>query len=336
MQGFTELRLDPLDRLPISLAAHQGATLLSLLADAFGQRSQGVPPRWRRLVRSAISKSPEAILGPLFAPGSSVIPDCVTPTACMPGGDVATLCAQIADLPPDTLLAELGAEFGTTVPERWRPVVDRPRHWLHAYAQLSQCVWREFEPVWKQAKPHIQREAERVGAAVLQGCADLVFQDLSPRFRLQDGSLYLPDPQADTFRLNGRRLVLVPIVSGPGASMFALDRPDLVWIGYPLPAIGRIWEASAGAPAPKADALSLVAGPLRAAILRAAAQSLTMGEVARLLGCSASNATHHCRQLADAGLIDRQQHGRHVRIRRTERGDAVVDLLSAIPASNCR
>ncbi len=327
MRGFTELRLDPLERVPVSLAAHQGATLLSLLADAFGRRSQGVSPRWRALVRAGISESPAAVLGPLFAPGSSVIPDCVTPTACMPGGDVATLCAQIADLPTDVLLAELEAEFGASVPERWRPVVDRPRQWLHAYARLSQGVWREFEPVWKQAQPHIRRETERVGAAVVQGCADLVFQDLSPRFRLRDGSLHLPDPQAGTFRLNGRRLVLVPIVSGPGASMFALDRPDLVWIGYPLPAVGRIWEASARTAAPRTDALSLLVGPLRAAVLRAAAQPLTMGQVARLLGCSAANATHHCRQLADAGLIERQRHGRHVRIRRTERGDAVVDLL---------
>ncbi|GAA2475347.1 hypothetical protein [Streptomyces longisporus] len=111
-----------------------------------------------------------------------------------------------------------------------------------------------------------------MGAAVLQGCADLVFQDLSPRFRLQGGSLHLPDRQAETFRLNRRWLVLVPIVSGPGASMFALDRSDPVRIAYRLSAIGRMWVAPAGAPAHTVDVLSLVVGPLRAAILRAPAQ----------------------------------------------------------------
>ncbi len=69
-------------------------------------------------------------------------------------------------------------------------------------------------------------------------------------------------------------------------------------------------------------------GQLRAAILRATAHSLTMGELAVLLNCSPANATHHCRHLVDAGLLARHREGRHVRISRTERGDAVVELLS--------
>ncbi|HEY8986554.1 MAG TPA: helix-turn-helix domain-containing protein [Streptomyces sp.] len=328
MRSHTELRLGPLDDVRISLAAHQSATLLSLVADVFGARSHGVPRRWRRLVRSAVPPSGAAVLTPLFAPGYSIIPDCVTPTGCLPDGDAASQFAQLTDLSPQTLLDELETEFGGTVPPQWRPVVDHPGRWLRGYADVLQRVWREFCPVWRTAEPYLRREAERVGAAVLQGCGEAVLQDLSGRFRLVGESLRLPDPQADTYALDGRRLLLVPIVSGPGASMFALDRPDLVWIGYPLPGVGRLWETSVTAPGPAKDPLALVVGPLRAAVLRGAAQPLTMGELAALLECSPANATHHCRQLADAGLLERHRQGRNVWISRTDRGTAVVELLS--------
>ncbi|MET8976887.1 helix-turn-helix domain-containing protein [Streptomyces sp. NPDC004539] len=328
MHSHTELRLGPLDEVRISLAAHQSATLLSLVADVFGARGHGVPRRWRELVRAAVPPAGAAVLRPLFAPGYSVIPDCVTPTACLPHGDAAFQFTQLTDLSPQTLLDELESEFGGTVPPQWRPVVDRPAQWIHGYADVLQRVWREFRPVWRIAEPSLRREAERVGAAVLQGCGEAVLQDLSGRFRLAGESLRLPDPQAQTYELGGRRLLLVPIVSGPGASMFALDRPDLVWIGYPLPGVGRLWEASVTPPGPVKDPLSLVVGPLRAAVLRSTAQPLTMGELAALLDCSPANATHHCRQLTDAGLLERHRQGRNVWISRTERGAAVVELLS--------
>jgi DNA-binding MarR family transcriptional regulator len=328
MYSHTDLRLGSLDQIRISLAAHQGATLLSLAADVFGGRSHGVPRRWRQLILTAASTVGPSVLKPLFAPGYSVIPDCVTPTACMPNGDAASQFTQLADLSPDTLLDELETEFGGTVPPQWRPVVEHPQQWIHAYARLLECVWREFHPIWKNAEGLIRGETERVGAALVQGCAEAILQGLSGRFHLVGDSLQLPDPQGATYTLNERRLILVPIVSGPGASMFAMDHPDLVWIGYPLPGIGRLWETSAMPARQAKDALSLVVGQLRAAILRAAAQPLTMGELAVLLDCSPANTTHHCRHLVDAGLLERHREGRHVRISRTERGDAVVDLLS--------
>ncbi|WP_330262101.1 winged helix-turn-helix domain-containing protein [Streptomyces griseorubiginosus] len=255
----------------------------------------------------------------------------------MPDGDAAAQFTQLADLSPDTLLDELETEFDGAVPPQWRLVVERPQQWIHAYARLLQCVWQEFHPIWKNAEGLIRRETERVGAALVQGCAEAILQGLSERFRLVDGSLRLPDPQGETYALDGRRLVLVPVVSGPGASMFALDRPDLVWIGYPMPGIGRLWDTPATATASKKDPLSLVVGQLRAAILRVTAHSLTMGELAVLLNCSPANATHHCSHLVDAGLLERHREGRHVRISRTERGEAVVGLLSqarAVPESS--
>ncbi|CAM5625598.1 winged helix-turn-helix domain-containing protein [Streptomyces fumanus] len=329
MRGHTALHLGALDDLRVSVAGHQGATVLSLIADAFGGRGHGVPARWRTLVARAAPGSAGEVLRPLFDGGCSVVPDCVTPTASMPGGDVATQCEQLADLSPEVLLAELEAEFGGAVPARWRPVVDRPRQWLRAYSGVIQAVWEAFGPVWAAARPLLDREAERVGGAVVRNCADAVLGDLSRRFRLTGGTLHLPDPRQDTYELGGRRLVLVPIVSGPGTSVFALDRPDLVWIGYPLPGLGQLWGGPpAAGPARADDALSLVVGEVRARVLRAVRAPAPMSEVAARVGCTPANLTHHCRRLEHGGLVVRHRQGQYVRLARTERGDALVDLLS--------
>ncbi|MFE2264481.1 winged helix-turn-helix domain-containing protein [Streptomyces griseosporeus] len=330
MRGHTALRLGALDDVRVSVAGHQGATVLSLVADAFGGRGHGVPGPWRELVRRAAPASAGQVLRPLFDPGYSVIPDCVTPTASMPGGDAATQCEQLGDLSADVLLAELETEFGGEVPAQWRPVVDRPARWIRAYAHLVQTVWEAFRPVWDSARPLLERETERVGSAVVRGCTDTLLAGLSSRFRLTGDRLLLPDPQSDTYALDGRRLVLVPVVSGPSTSMFALDRPDLVWIGYPLPGLGRLWGS--GRPGDGTgggtDALTLVVGDVRARILRAVDAPATMGDVAADVGCSPANLTHHCARLEQSGLIVRHRAGQYVRLSRTPRGDALVGLLS--------
>lgn len=329
MHGHTALHLGTLDDLRVSVADHQGATVLSLVADVFGGRGHGVPSQWRRMVLDAAPSTAATVLRPLFDPGYSVIPDCVTPTASMPRGDVLTQCEQLRDLSADVLLAELETEFAGEVPTQWRPVIDRPTQWIRAYAQVVQAVWQAFVPVWERARPLLERETERVGSAVVRGCADTVLSGLSSRCRMTDDRLLLPDPQNDTYALDGRRIVLVPVVSGPRTCVFALDRTDLVWIGYPLPGLGRLWHADAGPrPAPDGDVLALVVGDVRARVLRAVAAPAAMGDVAARVGCSPANLTHHCVRLEQSGLIARYREGQYVRLGRTVRGDSLVELLT--------
>ena len=88
-------------------------------------------------------------------------------------------------------------------------------------------------------------------------------------------------------------------------------------------------ERLGAGPVPAAtDSLSLLLGPIRAAILRALDCPNSMGGLAEHLDAGPSTATYHCIQLASAGLVVRQRLGREVRIQRTPRGDALVDLLS--------
>ena len=323
----TELSLGPVESLRLSVLPHPGATLLSLVADALGGRRQGVPEHWRRAVRATVPASARAVLRPLFAPDYSVIPDCLTPTASLDTDSAAHHLDALGAVSADVLLRELETDFEGAVPPQWRPVVDRPRQWLDAYTRLMRTVWREFERTsWRAGERLIRRETERVGAAAVSGALDVVLAGLSPRFRYADGVLHLPDLQGRRVDVGGRRLVLVPIAAGSGASVFAFDLPDTVWIGYPLPGLGLLWGGAPNPPAAK-DALATLLGPARAMVLRSLRVPVTMGEIASALESTPATATYHCGQLEAAGLAERERRGRHVLMRRTERGDALVDLL---------
>ncbi|MEV8635064.1 hypothetical protein AB0395_25745 [Streptosporangium sp. NPDC051023] len=327
MQGFSELQLGRLDEVRVSVVLHPGVTLLSLTAGTMGGRPHGVPRHWRRAVMASAPRNAAEVLRPLFAPQFSVIPDCVSPTVSMSEVDADTHLERLADLSPDTLLSELEAEFSPAVPAQWQPVVERPRAWISAYAHLMRMLWQEFKPVWRRADSLLKRERERVGSAVVSNRLETVLGNLSKRFQFSGTTLGLPDQQAKRFDLAGRRLALVPIVSGNGASVFAFDDPETAWIGYPLPALGVLWDDSGHEP-PASDSLALTLGQARATILRMARASLTMSEVASLLRSTPASATYHCAQLEAAGLLERERHGRHVRIRSTAKGEALVDLLA--------
>ena len=75
-------------------------------------------------------------------------------------------------------------------------------------------------------------------------------------------------------------------------------------------------------------ALATILRPVRAAMLQALRQRLTVSDVAAAVHCAPTTATYHLHQLAAAGLISRKKCGLSVRVSRTARGDELVDLLS--------
>ena len=266
MQGFTELRMAP-GPLQTTVASHPMGTMLSLAADAIGGRSQGLPPHWRSAVRAALPASGGDVLGPLFHPGSASFPDCLAAHGPLGGGRAEDELGRLAATEPALLVEQLEAEFSGTVPAHWMPAVRAPRQWLHTYVAVFRALWTSFQPIWRMARPLLDREADRVGAAVVRGVLDLLLAQVSPRCRYEDGVLYVSDRQPAVFEQGSRPLVLAPLISGSSASVFSFDLPDVVWIGYPLPGIRQLWTGEGGAPVPD-DALRLLLGPVRAAILR--------------------------------------------------------------------
>ncbi|WP_214401370.1 winged helix-turn-helix domain-containing protein [Pseudonocardia lacus] len=303
--------------------AHPGASLMSVIADAFGGRPQGVPEPWRERVLRGAPVESTRVLSPLFGPGSVLVPDCLTLTASLTTTDVGRQLEQLRDLSADVLVGQLEADFGGLLPPVWRQVVERPRRFVVAYARVLEAAWRAFAPIWAAAAELRDRDSARVDAAA--GDLSALLGGLRGRLRVDGDAIRLPDPHPEVFDRGDRGLVLVPLVSGPSASIFSVDRPDVVWLGYPLPGLASL---AGGAPAPRAaDALELVLGAMRARILLTV-DGGPAGPVARRTGCSPSTLSYHCSGLEAAGLIHRERSGQQVLLRRTARGDALIALFA--------
>jgi len=322
----SRVRLGNLDRLRVSAMPHPGATLYSLLCDVLGGRPQGVPPKMRARLRAAVPESAARLLSPLFVPGISNVPDGLAPTRLLPDEGVDRQLERIRDLPREAVRDEVVDAFRQEggVPRRWEPVWYSPDRYATAFAQAYEALWGVYEPIWRRSRLRRDKEVERVGVAAVTGTMEVVLSGLNAHWRLSGTDLHYVSGKIGDHDLGERRLVLVPMVSGANASALALKEPDPVWIGYP---VRGLWDQEQPLHGP-GDALSAVVGEVRATILRQCARRPTMGDVATRLTCAPATVTYHCQQLEDAGLLTREKRGRQVRLRLTDRGQALLDLLA--------
>ena len=324
-QDATELHIGTLDDATVRVSLDPYLSVLALTTDALGGRRRGAPEAWRRHIRSAVSPIQAQAVWPLVAPGHSVTPDIVSPLNPLLETPVEEQVERLRDLPPDDLLADLAGVFGSAPPPHWRAVARQPRQWLHAYAGATHAVWTAMRPAWRDARPLLDREVARVGSAAVRGRLDLILGGIHPNGRFEDGVLKIRDPEPARFELGGRPLVLVPMVSGGDALICSLDRPDAVWLGYPLPGADRLFR---GAPPPtRGNSLDLLLGPVRAQVLTALTRPITMGELAALTRLTPSAITYHCERLGAAGLVRRERHGREVRVVLTPLAERLTELL---------
>ena len=321
----TELHIGRLDAATVRVSLDPYLSVLALTTDALGGRRRGAPESWRRHIRSAVSPAHAQAVWPLVAPGHSVTPDSVSPINPVLETSVDEQVERLRDLSPDDLLADLDEVFGAGPPRHWQAVARQPRQWLRGYAGAMSQVWNAVRPAWRDARPLLDREVARVGAAAVRGRLDVVLGGIHPSGRFEDGVLKIRDPEPARFELAGRPLVLVPMVSGGDALICSLDQPDAVWLGYPVPGAARLFQ---GAPqAPPAGELELLLGPVRAQLLSALTRPITMGELATLTRLTPSAITYHCERLSAAGLVRRTRNGREVRVTLTPRAEQLIELF---------
>ena len=198
-------------------------------------------------------------------------------------------------------------------------------------ADASQDIWAVAEPRWHAAGPLLDREIRRIGVAAVRGGMGALLNSLHPGIGYDDdhGTFAFSaqcgksDPIGPIGPVGPRRLALLPLIAGRHAVMFSFERPDVCYIGYPVPRPG-----GPGAPSTADGALATILGPVRAAILKALRQPLTVNGLAAVVHCAPTTATYHLHHLAAAGLIHRERSGPAVWVSRAARGDELVDLLS--------
>jgi DNA-binding transcriptional ArsR family regulator len=323
----TELRIGELGEVRVAL--DPAISVLALMTDALGRR-RGAPEAWRKPILSALSAQGVRAVLPIAAPSYSVAPDCVTPQNPAREIPVTGQVEWLHDLSDHDLLGDLQSVFGATPPLHWQTVLRRPRNWLHAYAEAMGAVWRCVEPLWEQAQPLLNREVRRVGTAAMRGSLDLVLDGLHPASQFDTGVLRIRDPEPARFDLQGRPLVLVPMLSGLQALICNLERADAVWLAYPLPGMGELLGGPAGPGHGEGAPLESVLGPVRARVLLALEQPLTMTDLVGRASLAPSAMTYHCDRLVAAGLVRREKSGREVRISRTGRGTSLIELFAEL------
>jgi DNA-binding transcriptional ArsR family regulator len=321
-----ELRAGAPDALVVSvvLAPHQ--SVLSLLLQAASGHSFGAPAGLLTAVRDALRPQARFAAQSFTARDWTFIPDSCTPIPPLGDASVADQVARLRDMPAAALTGELAP--GDHCPPHWRAAADQPRRWLNSMADASLDTWAVAEPRWRAAGPLLDREIRRVGTAAVRGGMAALLNSLHPRLRYHDGMFAYTPPCDPSFTagpfgpVGPRRLALLPMIAGRDAMLFSFDLPDVCYIGYPVS------PPRPGAQATADGALATILGPVRAAMLQALRQPLTVSDLAAAVHCAPTTATYHVHQLGAAGLIARERSGASVWVSRTARGDELVDLLS--------
>ncbi|MGP3933774.1 ArsR/SmtB family transcription factor [Nonomuraea sp. KM88] len=321
---WSELRMTSAPQLSISISPD--LTALAMISDALAGRRRGLPELWRKTIRSRVRPQGHQAVRPLAAPGYSVVPDSLVPRTPT-GGDVSVQdqIDTLRDLPRDALIKDLEQAFGDRpLPAHWRPAAERPDRWLHGYAGALADVWDTTEPLWRRARPLLDREIRRVGVASVRGGPELLLGVLNHRITYGERGLLIADVESSTYELGDRKIVLVPMLAGKDAVIVSLDNEDAVWIAYPVPGADQLWHRPAGT---AHGELSALMGPVRADLLCAIGQPMTMSMLAGDMQVAPSSITYHCDRLIAAQLISRERRGREVWIARTPRAEELLDIF---------
>jgi DNA-binding transcriptional ArsR family regulator len=261
----------------------------------------------------------------VLGPGApDFVPDSLVPRPLAYGTAYEDELERVAGASGDDLVSDLVAD--AVLDSTWSTVARRPRPWVHRYLGVMRRAWDGVAPLWEEAAPLREREAERVGAALARGTLAYA---LAASEKLAVGpDDRLVDWRGVRFDLAGA--VIVPIVTGPRSVLVGERAPGGVvdYLAYPLPGLGRLDGAWPGAPARPRPPTGLVAllGLPRATLLRRLDAARAAGELAAALSLPPSAVTHHVAALERAGLVRRERRGQRVLVHRTGTGTSLLAL----------
>jgi hypothetical protein len=178
-----------------------------------------------------------------------------------------------------------------------------------------------IRPAWPKMRLVLEADMTYRARQLAAGGARLLFADMHPNLRWQDGVLRI-DQMIGKHHVAaaGRGLLLVPSVfSHKPAPPVSADEAPL--LAYPCRGVATLWVA---APAADSAALASLLGTPRARLLGQLEEPLATAEIARRLGVTPSAVSQHLQVLHATGLVTRARDGRHVLYRRSTLGDQLI------------
>ncbi|GAA3477746.1 ArsR/SmtB family transcription factor [Streptomyces yanii] len=295
---------------------------LVLSANLLGNRDgRAVFDAWRADARSRLRHLPAWVgrLIRLVAPPFGDFPDLLTPLAAQDG--IHAGVEAVLSTPPHRLTRELTA-LGP-IPTWASPLV---RGELEALDALGQTLHGYFThvlgPYWPRVQAQIEADQTRRARAFLAGGIEAVLNSLRPTLRWQAPVLQADYPTDRDIHLDGRGLLLIP-------SVFCWRTP-VTWIDPGLPPVvvypvdrTPSWWAAPTTNGHR-DHLTALLGATRAAVLRAAAEGGTGGELARRTRNSPATTSYHLTVLREAGLVTALPDGPHMLFTATPLGQNLI------------
>jgi DNA-binding transcriptional ArsR family regulator len=321
--------LEEFDATRVQIAISPLATVFVFALGAIETREETAgagPPEWKRTVRSHLRERDHAALAPLGDPRAGSWPD-VLAGVRKPG---VTTFDEGLEMILGYDLDQFAARVEQTCWQEqrldsWLPVRRDPDSWRHAYVEALRRAWRGIEPLWERSQGLLQREVERVGAAVAVGAAAQCVNELHPRGTIEHGA-WRPNmrfPRARGWRL-AKEFVVAPLLVEHASFLSDDDADSLIRLHYPLQ---EAWRAFDGERPPPASLEGLL-GAQRARILMHLERPATPGELADVMIATPGAATYQLRALESAGLITRRRDGRNVTVARTALGTSLLALYA--------
>ncbi|MCW3814656.1 winged helix-turn-helix domain-containing protein [Micromonospora sp. DR5-3] len=314
---------DPVWELVLSLHLLQGRVRDPLLTP------------WRRTVARTLRTQESAgrRFRLLFAlnPPRGYFPDFLTPYAsrdgieagleAVRGTPVGMLQRDLTLLAEENVLPAPAAGLARGEPEVLRHLTDS----MARYQELA------VTPYWSRIQAAVEADRARRARAMLDGGAEGLLASLRPSMRWADGVLEVLDyPDTRELHLGGRGLLLVPSFFCARIPVALVDPTLPPVLVYPVDRLGGLTPAAGLGDRTDADgasreALAALLGRTRAAVLEAADEGCTTGEMARRLRISAAAASQHTSVLRNAGLLVSHRDRNTVLHTLTPLGRAVLD-----------
>jgi DNA-binding transcriptional ArsR family regulator len=322
LPGIEYIEAEDVRRSPFRVAVTPLPSLHAAVREAAGAKASGMPVSWSEAIRRHLTAQDYATLAPLATPGATLIPDPLVGLADPPGESLKDGIERMMATPDDLLGEEIEECLAATRNADWQEARRDPSRWLRRYVASLLRAWKGFGPIWRQARPAVGREVERIGmSAALDAQLELLDRLLADG-GVQDGRWYCPcEFYEGRVRFPDEGVVLMPLLGGERRQVLVRKGEVMETIIYPMRSLREVAYGE-----PPAGALESLLGAPRAAILRALGCPISIGRLAETLRSVPSAATHHVSALEAAGLVTRDRTGRHVLVRRTERGEALLAL----------
>jgi DNA-binding transcriptional ArsR family regulator len=270
-------------------------------------------------------------LGPLdlSMPLIHQIPDFVAPIPKEPLRNLDDEIEGVRGADPAEVRSDIAALWGDDPPPPWDAFVARPRELADRLADALHTYWDvAMADDWSRLRAVLEGEMlGRARALALSG-PGAVLDELHPSIRWRAPVIELYKEKEYDMRLEGRVLVLIPLVFARGVMMGESEDQSAIALGYQARGTAALFEPGEGA---FEGRMELLLGHGRAAVLRALDQPATTTALARRLRYAPSTVSAHLDVLARAGLLERHRVRRSVYYGLNDTGRSFVALLMDVP-----